>query len=713
MLLFPVFMDAETLTHSIVDTAETLEDLSHPCTRECATGDFRICHYTFKVEWYITMSKACYDCPFNITDCSRRHCAAADGYERPLVTVNRRLPGPSIHVCVGDELVVDVINELGSDSTSIHWHGLHQWGTPYMDGVAFLTQCPITAGTTFRYHFLADHPGTHYWHSHSGFQRADGMFGSLVIREPREHDPQKHLYDEDDFRHMFVLTDWLDGLGIEKFVNHHHTEHDNKPYNLLVNGRGKHVKFARDGTEVYTPVQEFIVKPGRRHRFRALSNSIQNCPIVISVDNHTLLPITTDGSPIQPVEVESLTIYGGERWDFVVNASQSIATYWIRFQGMLDCDDRFKSAHQVAVLRYEGAEGFPGSLDHVDYNSTVRQGLATDTTGAVDPASNPTTQSKHHVLKTNLNTLTCVTAMNGCRHGSTYDTSYSVVVTNNNDTSPINLSNISITSDFHADSSQNLVHKMSGIYYSVFAGQRYEIKSHVGSQSLGEDVSAARNNQIDHSVPEKRGVKSGYLSVVYWANHPFHLHGHAFQVLAMGRLGENTTLRKVQEMDAAGLIERNFDRPPIKDTVTVPDGGYTIVRFIASNPGYWLFHCHISFHIEVGMGLVFHVGDQTMLPPVPKNFPRCGHWTPDPDPNFKSNLVKYYKTLNEGKISVNLDLLPTDNDTHPGPSYSTPTHKTPHHSSTNSVPGQTSDSSRNNLVASCLIILMIYMNVSM
>jgi len=46
---------------------------------------------------------------------------------------------------------------------------------------------------------------------------------------------------------------------------------------------------------------------------------------------------------------------------------------------------------------------------------------------------------------------------------------------------------------------------------------------------------------------------------------------------------------------------------PIKDTVTVPDGGYSMVRFRADNPGYWFFHCHITFHAEIGMGLILKV----------------------------------------------------------------------------------------------------------
>lgn len=73
--------------------------------------------------------------------------------------------------------------------------------------------------------------------------------------------------------------------------------------------------------------------------------------------------------------------------------------------------------------------------------------------------------------------------------------------------------------------------------------------------------------------------------VMFDANHPFHLHGNSFRVVAMERLGTTVTVEKIQELDRAGLIERKLDRAPLKDTVTVPDGGYTILRFHANNPG--------------------------------------------------------------------------------------------------------------------------------
>lgn len=53
----------------------------------------------------------------------------------------------------------------------------------------------------------------------------------------------------------------------------------------------------------------------------------------------------------------------------------------------------------------------------------------------------------------------------------------------------------------------------------------------------------------------------------------------------MENLGTAVDEDTIAELDDNGLLKRNFDNPPLKDTVTVPSAGYTIVRFIASNPG--------------------------------------------------------------------------------------------------------------------------------
>ena len=53
----------------------------------------------------------------------------------------------------------------------------------------------------------------------------------------------------------------------------------------------------------------------------------------------------------------------------------------------------------------------------------------------------------------------------------------------------------------------------------------------------------------------------------------------------MERIASTVTVEHIKTMDANGLIQRNLVDAPIKDTVAVPDGGYTIVRFVANNPG--------------------------------------------------------------------------------------------------------------------------------
>ncbi len=72
----------------------------HKCIRECRANALpMICEYHFTVESYHTLSKACYDCPYNQTDCERPHCVPGDGVERSIMVVNRLMPGPSIQVC--------------------------------------------------------------------------------------------------------------------------------------------------------------------------------------------------------------------------------------------------------------------------------------------------------------------------------------------------------------------------------------------------------------------------------------------------------------------------------------------------------------------------------------------------------------------------------------------------------------------------------------
>lgn len=87
---------------------------------------------------------------FNITWVT----ANPDGlFDRPTIGINGQWPLPVMYATVGDMVIVNVDNQLGNQSTTLHFHGLYMNGTTHMDGPMGVTQCDITSGTKFTYNF--------------------------------------------------------------------------------------------------------------------------------------------------------------------------------------------------------------------------------------------------------------------------------------------------------------------------------------------------------------------------------------------------------------------------------------------------------------------------------------------------------------------------------------------------------------------------------
>lgn len=212
------------------------ENCLRPCT---GVADSKICYFKFVLEYYHVMGSACGGCATgNHLDCLHPQCVTADGHERGFMTINRQFPGPKIEVCENDTIVVDLENLMAGTSSSIHWHGILQEGTQYMDGVALVTQCPIPFFTTFRYRFKANHAGTHHYHSHAGHHKSNGIAGPLIIRAARNEEPQSNLYDYDLSEHTIFLNDWLHSYA-EMFV----PGLPNTlllPKSVLINGRARY-----------------------------------------------------------------------------------------------------------------------------------------------------------------------------------------------------------------------------------------------------------------------------------------------------------------------------------------------------------------------------------------------------------------------------------------------------------------------------------------
>lgn len=116
------------------------------------------------------------------------------------LTINGGLPGPTLRFKEGDMARIHVVNGLKGEEVSTHWHGLL---VPNIeDGVPYLTTPPIFPGKSRTFEFSLKHSGTYWYHSHTGLQEQRGVYGSIVI-EPKGGEKVKADHDV-----VLVVSDW-------------------------------------------------------------------------------------------------------------------------------------------------------------------------------------------------------------------------------------------------------------------------------------------------------------------------------------------------------------------------------------------------------------------------------------------------------------------------------------------------------------------------
>ncbi len=117
----------------------------------------------------------------------------------PAMTINGTIPGPIVRLREGQEAFLRVTNRMDED-TSIHWHGVL---VPFeMDGVPGVSYPGIKAGHTFEYRFPVKQSGTYWYHSHTAGQEQVGLYGPIII-DPIA--PEPFSYDRD---YVIMLSDW-------------------------------------------------------------------------------------------------------------------------------------------------------------------------------------------------------------------------------------------------------------------------------------------------------------------------------------------------------------------------------------------------------------------------------------------------------------------------------------------------------------------------
>ncbi|WP_136477208.1 copper resistance system multicopper oxidase [Pseudomonas sp. DG56-2] len=277
------------------------------------------------------------------------------GRPRTALTINNSLPGPVLRWREGDTVTLRVRNRL-DEPTSLHWHGIILPAN--MDGVPGLSFAGIEPGGDYLYQFTLQQSGTYWYHSHSGLQEQAGVYGAIVI-EPKE--PEPHRYQRD---YVLLLSDWSDQAP-EALMATLKKQSDAFNYNkrtvgdfiddVAAQGWSKTVAerkswalmrmsptdLADISAATYTyllngqpPDGNFtcLFQPGETVRLRLINGSAMSY-FDFRVPGLKMTVIAADGMPVQPVSIDELRIAVAETYDVLVEVGD-LPAYTLYAQSM-------------------------------------------------------------------------------------------------------------------------------------------------------------------------------------------------------------------------------------------------------------------------------------------------------------------------------------------------------------------------------------------
>ncbi|KAF8918129.1 laccase [Mucidula mucida] len=283
------------------------------------------------------------------------------------------------------------------------------------------------------------------------------------------------------------------------------------------------------------------VVAGKRYRFRCINISGYG-QFTFAIAGHSMTIIEVDGVSHEPLTVDSFEILVAQRYSFVLNADQPVDNYWISAP--------MEEHHQADNTNLNGDNVF--AVLHYEGAPDA------DPTGAPDFAAKKNNQLQEHLL---------VPLFNPEAPGGAGPADHSIDLKFQeevNGTTGDRIWTINGLSYISPD-----LPTLLNILSNNFTG--------MSSFAPNENTFVLNFNETVELVIH--GSAGGHT-------HPFHLHGHAFSI--------------VQGMDGP----KNFVNPPQRDVVGI-GGSTVIIRFRADNPGPWFLHCHIDWHLEAGLAVVF------------------------------------------------------------------------------------------------------------
>ncbi|XP_061374195.1 laccase-4-like [Gastrolobium bilobum] len=517
---------------------------------------------------------------------------------KPIVTVNGKFPGPILYAREDDTVLVKVRN-LVKLNVTIHWHGVRQLRNGWADGPAYITQCPIQPGHTYVYNFtITGQRGTLLWHAHVNWLRST-VHGALVIL-PKHGVP--YPFPKPDHELVVILGEWWKSdteavinealnSGLAPNVSDAHT----------INGLPGTVSVDNCSTQ---DVYKLSVESGKTYLLRII-NAALNEELFFKIAGHKFTVVEVDASYVKPFKTDTIVIAPGQTTNALLTADKKSGKYLVLASPFMDAPVAVDNLTATATLHYTGTLASTPTVLTTPPLKNATQVANNFTTSLkslnskIYPANVPLTLDHSLFFTVGLGINPCPSCIAG--NGS------KVVASVNNVT--FVMPTIALL--------QAQYFNIKGVFTTDFPANPPQVFNYSGNPPANlQTTNGTKLYRLSFNSTVQIVLQdTGFISP---ESHPVHLHGFNFFAVGTG-IGNYNPKKDPNNFNLVDPVERN--------TIGVPTGGWTAIRFRADNPGVWFLHCHFEVHTTWGLKMAFLVdngkGPKESVIPPPKDLPKC------------------------------------------------------------------------------------------
>ncbi|WP_330113986.1 copper resistance system multicopper oxidase [Pseudomonas sp. JS3066] len=567
------------------------------------------------------------------------------GSARKAMAINGTIPGPILRWREGDTVTLRVRNRLAED-TSIHWHGMILPAN--MDGVPGFSFAGIAPDGMYEYRFQVKQHGTYWYHSHSGLQEQVGVYGPIVI-DPKEPEPFEYQRD-----YVVMLSDWTDEdparvMAKLKKQSDYYNQHKRTVGDFIndVGEQGWSAAMAdrkmwaemkmspTDLADVSGATYTYLLngqapdgnwtglfQPGEKIRLRFINGSAMTY-FDVRIPGLKLTVIAADGQPVEPVSVDEFRIAVAETYDVLVEPAGDEA-YTIFAQSM----DRSGYARGTLALR-EGLSAPVPEPDPRPLISMADMGMDHGSMGHGDMAGMDHSQmaGMDHSKMAGLDH----SKMTGMDHSQMAGMDHSKMA---------GMDHSQVAGMDHSKMAGMDHSQMAGMDHSKMAGMGGQMQTHPASETDNPLVDMQTMTPAPKLADPGIGLRDNGRRVLTYADlrstfpdpdgrEPsrtieLHLTGHmerfSWSFDGIPFADAEPLLLKYGERLRITLVNDTMMTHPIhlhgmwsdledeagnfmvrKHTIDMPPGTRRSYRVTADALGRWAYHCHLLFHMDMGM----------------------------------------------------------------------------------------------------------------